>query len=400
MAAAVVVGCSDGERAATSPGPSPSVQPTAVSAQPTPSPRTSPARAGTWTSLHWSAPSILPDSAGFRDVVAWRDAYIAIGEVPGPGAYIGAAFASTDGLRWERTTEDSSFSAIPDRLVRTATRLIAFGARNDAPLSVQAWTSFDGRTWRPETTLALSGLGLVAVAAHDATIVAAGVDENGTSAIWRSVDGAAWSASKSLSEHAIVRGVASVADGFVALGREGQPDVASGGIGSPGIGRPAAWWSGDGRTWIAGQVEGVEAPGAQLIQAFGVADGLFAIGSDNPTATRSASLWSSTDARDWRLIGPPARWGFAATNGEQAVVLAFGGVGRDPEGWTSFDGRLWTPLDFSGDLIHLPVTQQFVGMAGHIDRIYVMPRGVLVIGQVIADQAGSPAAWFAEASIR
>ena len=398
LVGAIVVGCAGGEGAATPPGPSLSEQPSA--SQPTPSPRTSPGLAGTWTSLRWSAPGILPDGAGFRDVVAWRDGYVAVGQAPGPDGYIGAAFVSTDGLRWERTTGNSSFSAIPDRLVTTATRLMAFGARNDGRLSVEAWSSFDGRTWRPETTLALSGLGLLAVAAQGSTIVAAGVDENGSTAIRRSVDGGAWSVSKSPSEHAIVRGVASVADGFVVLGREGQPDVASGGVGSPGIGRPAAWWSGDGATWIAAPVDGVEAPGAQLTQVFTVADGLFAIGSDNPAAARSPSLWSSTDARGWRLIGPPARWGFAAANGKQAVVLAFGGVGKDPEGWTSFDGRLWAPLDFTGDLSHVPVTQQFLGMTGHIDRIYVMPRGVLVIGQVIVDQAGSPAIWFAEASTR
>jgi hypothetical protein len=49
---------------------------------------------------------------------------------------------------------------------------------------------------------------------------------------------------------------------------------------------------------------------------------------------------------------------------------------------------------------HIPVTQQFVGMSGHIDRLFVVPRGVLVIGQVIVDQRGIPAAWFAEASAR
>ena len=37
-------------------------------------------------------------------------------------------------------------------------------------------------------------------------------------------------------------------------------------------------------------------------------------------------------------------------------------------------------------------------MTGHIDQIFVTPRGVLVIGQVIADQSSTPAAWFAEAS--
>ena len=82
------------------------------------------------------------------------------------------------------------------------------------------------------------------------------------------------------------------------------------------------------------------------------------------------------------------------------MILAFGGVGADPEGWTSFDGREWTRLEFTGEVNHIPVTQQFVGMSGHIDRVFLMPRGVLVIGQVIADQRGMPAVWFAEAVTR
>ena len=384
----------------------PSQTVTPVVASPSPSPSLSPSppttalasREGTWTSLRWSAPSYLPDRATFQDVVAWRGGYVAVGQVAGADVYVGAAFVSTDGLRWERTTDGSTFSGIPGRIVATAARLIAFGGRSENPEALEAWSSVDGRIWQLQDSLAMVGAGVVAIAGRDRTIVATGNDSGGHTTMWRSIDAGAWSRTQSPSGNAIVRSVAVVADGFIALGREGQPDTGSGGVGARGVGRPAAWWSGDGQTWGAVHVDGVEAPGAELSGIFRVADGFVAIGSDNAASQRGAVLWSSTDGRDWRLIGPPAHWGFASANGTQAVILAFGGVGADPEGWTSFDGREWASLKSTGDVTHIPVTQQFLGMTGHIDQIFVTPRGVLVIGQVIADQSSTPAAWFAEAS--
>src|SRR5438552_2458313 len=222
------------------------------------------------------------------------------------------------------------------------------------------------------------GAGVIAIAGRDRTIVATGNDSSGHTTMWRSIDAGAWSRMQSPSGNAIVRSVAVVADGFIALGREGQPDTGSGGVGARGVGTPAGWWSEDGETWSAIHVDGVEAPGAQLSEVFRVADGFVAIGSDNAASPRGPLLWSSVDGRDWRLIGPPAHWGFASANGKQAVVLAFGGVGADPEGWASLDGRDWTPLKSTGDVNQIPVTQQYVGMSGHIDRLFVMPRGVLV----------------------
>ncbi len=281
----------------------------------------------------------------------------------GADVYVGAAFVSTDGLRWERTTDGSTFSGIPGRIVATATRLIAFGGRSENPEALEAWASVDGRIWQRQDSLAMVGAGVVAIAGRDTTIVATGSDSSGHTTMWRSMDAGAWSRVQSPSGNAIVRSVAVVADGFIALGREGQPDTGSGGVGARGVGRPAAWWSGDGETWGAVHVDGVEAPGAELSRIFRVADGFVAIGS-----------------------------------GTQAVILAFGGVGADPEGWTSFDGREWASLKSTGDVTHIPVTQQFLGMSGHIDQIFVTPRGVLVIGQVVADQSSTPAAWFAEAS--
>src|SRR5207237_9276174 len=99
--------------------PSKTVTPRVESPSPSPtaSLTVSPVRQGTWTSMHWSAPSPLPDGAVFWDVVAWRDGYVAVGQAPSAEVSVGAAFFSVDGLRWERTTEDSTFTGIPGRIV-------------------------------------------------------------------------------------------------------------------------------------------------------------------------------------------------------------------------------------------------------------------------------------------
>jgi hypothetical protein len=195
-----------------------------------------------------------------------------------------------------------------------------------------------------------------------------------------------------------VRSVAAARDGFVALGRDGEPDAGSGGIGVPGVGRPAAWTSPDGRAWSAAQVEGTEAAGAQLSEAFRVADGFFAIGSDTTAPgqnPRSPLIWVSADARVWSLVGPPPQWGLASANGRQAVVFSAADFGTVTLGaWTTLDGRDWTKLSFGGDLGELPAFQTAVGQASRVDRILVGSRGVVVVGQ----RNGQPTAWFAEAA--
>ena len=393
--------------------PSLSPAPTLLSAQPAPSspepasappqPTLSPIRADAWTGLRWSQPNPIPERASFRDIVAWHDGYVAVGSASGPDTDVGAAFISADGATWERTTAASVFSGIPGRVMASPTRLLAFGVGTPTAGSLEAWSSLDGRIWRREASLALADAGVIGVAARGTTIVAVGMDATGRATMWRSVAAGTWTKAQTLSPRAIVRGVVAISDGFIATGREGDPDTGSGGVGVRGVGRPAAWWSSDGGVWGSLQVEGAEAAGAELDGIYPVADGYFAIGSDTTTAgqsTRSAVLWLSTDGHAWRQLGPPPHWGMAGTNSQQAVVLAYGGATANPEGWLSMDGHEWTPLVFAGDLGEVPVVQQFLGMSGHIDEIFVMPHGVIVIGQLVSQQSSRPAAWFATAIIR
>lgn len=388
----------------TNPGETPvisSPSPAAASSSPqptSPSPQSTsqPPRAGSWTELRWSAPSPIPEQAALLDLVSWHDGYVAVADVAGPDGHVGAALISPDGVRWERT---ATFPANPS-IVATATQLVAVVNRLGPPPSVEAWVSVDGRSWQRQERLALASATITKLAARDRTILAAGIDANGRTMLWSSADGAQWSQGQAPAPRAIVRSVAAVSDGFLAVGRDGEPDVGSGGVRVAGVGRPAAWRSADGRAWSAAQVQGVDAAGAQLSEVFHVADGFFAIGSDatapgqNP---RTALIWVSADARDWRIVGPPEHWGRASANGRQAVVFSAADFGTVAVGaWSSLDGRDWTQLSFGGDVADIPAFEMAVGQSSRVDQIFVVSRGVIVIGQ----QNGQPTAWFAEAVSR
>jgi len=129
-----------------------------------------------------------------------------------------------------------------------------------------------------------------------------------------------------------------------------------------------------------------------------VADGLFAVGSDASASgqnPRSPLIWASADARDWRIVGPPEHWGRAGANGRQAVVVYYADSGTTALGaWTTLDGRVWTRVSFSGDVADIPGFTVGLGQDSGIDGIFVVTRGVVVIGQ----RNGQPTVWFAEAT--
>jgi hypothetical protein len=354
------------------------------------SPTTQPSRPGSWTELRWSAPARIP---GLLDVVSWQNGYVAGADVAGPEGHVGAAYISEDALRWERT---ATFPARPS-IFATSTGLLAVINRSGPPPSVETWTSNDGRGWKPQGGLAFAGAAITSLASRGSSLIAAGVEADGRSIVLSSDNGAPWTRVQPLAPRAIVRAVVGVSDGFVALGRDGEPDAGSGGVGSPGVGRPAAWTSPDGRVWSAARVEGTPAPGAQLAGLFKVSDGLFAIGSDSSASgqnPRSPLIWASADGRDWRIVGPPEHWGRAGANGRQAIVFYYADFGTTALGaWSSLDGRIWNRVSFSGDVANIPGFTVGLGQDSGIDGILVVPRGVVVIGQ----QNGQPTAWFAEA---
>ncbi|HEV2248972.1 MAG TPA: hypothetical protein VGT60_00500 [Candidatus Limnocylindria bacterium] len=389
--AIAVTACAAPVATAPSTGSAPAA--TAASPQSTPIPTT----ATPWTELRWSAPVPIPDRDAILQVVGWKDGYLAAGQTTGGGAYVGGLFASPDGVHWQR----SAIVPVGPTVVTTDARAIAVvtTGRESTP-RVQAWVSTDGRSWAPEDALTIAGASIDHLAARGSAIVGIGTDSAGHTAVWRSIDGAAWTRGDPPSAHAIVRAVSAVRDGFVALGREGDPDVASGGVGAPGVGLPAAWWSADGRSWTALEVEGKPAAGAQLLQLFPVSEGYVAVGSDatDPSANaRSALIWLSTDARTWRLLGPRPYTGPAGANGAQAVSFApSSGGARGLEARLTHNGRQWVPLTFTGDLADIPNLPGFAAGGAQLDQVFVMTHGIVVIGQ----QSGRAVAWYADAEPR
>jgi len=391
---ALALAIATGACAAPVPTASPTVSApaiTVVSRSPTPVATKAPP----WTELRWSTPVPIPDQGTIYQVVSWEDGYVAAGQSTDNGQYVGELFASPDGVYWQRT----AIVPLNPALVATLTRVVAVVTigRDTATPKVESWASSDGgHLWQPQEALAMVGATIDHLASGGSTIVGVGTDSIGHATVWRSIDGAAWTRGDPPSAHAIVRDVSAVSDGFIALGREGEPDVASGGIGSPGVGLPAAWWSADGQTWIAAQVEGTAAAGAQLLQLFPVARGYFAVGSDTTAPSvnaRSPLIWTSPDGRTWRLLGARRYTGPAGANGELAVNFA--GAARSIEAHVTQDGKEWGALTFAGDLANIPNLPGFA-QGAQLDQAFVMPHGIIVIGQ----KNGQPVAWFADAEPR
>jgi len=345
-----------------------------------------------WTELRWSQPSLLHGVLAFHDLVAAPGGFLASAEVVESGQHAGAIFRSADAVQWQRVATLPS----PPILATTPARQLAVINRGGASPAAEVWTSGDGASWQRDDRLSLATGTIVQLVARGDALLALGTDSSGRQILLRSpVAGAAWSAGQWPGATAIIRSVFAVADGYVALGRDGAPDQGSGGVGAPGVGRPAAWWSADGASWAVLPVEGAAAPSAQLLQMFTVGDGYLALGQDSVGggSPRTPVFWTSSDGHTWRRLGPPEHWGMAGSNGQQAVVFAAAGFGTVSLGaWTTTDGVSWTPISFTGDLGHVPGYEVGLGSPSRVDRILVSERGIVVIGQL----DGQPTAWFAE----
>jgi len=155
----------------------------------------------------------------------------------------------------------------------------------------------------------------------------------------------------------------------------------------------------DGLLWTPLHVEGTPAAGAQLTQLFAVTGGYFAIGSDttDPSVNARAPLvWVSADSRAWRLLGPrPPDWRVAGSNGQQAIYFSQGG--RSLEARASSDGRQWAPVPFTGDVAHIPGLAGTAPTTAQLDQIFVLPQGIIVVGNLVGQQTSSPVAWFVDA---
>jgi hypothetical protein len=199
-----------------------------------------------------------------------------------------AIWTSSDGLVWERAPDIPSFAMVDiTGVARLGERLVAVGGGSlqDGAGSFRAWTSSDGRDWRPVSVTGPVVVGRNGLAATDSVLVATTDDRT----VLRSTDGLDWRMvtrpESSIGEMADVVGSG---DGFVAVGMSPQPGQA----GSPPV-PSRAWFSSDGLTWD----RAVSAP-----QSLGLLDLLVRHGNEYVAlgwGTDREVAWRSADGRTW-----------------------------------------------------------------------------------------------------
>ena len=175
---------------------------------------------------------------------------------------------------------------LPAHLVPVGDTLLAVGRTpfgTGAPLlwstkDGSTWTALDNSSWRE----ALATNTLISVAGGPSGVVIVATEGNiccanpqGPPVIIHSSDGVTWDrlVLSSIFEDAYPRDVTAYAGGFAIVGRVGEQQVMDP---IPAVGRPAAWTSADGVTWVASQVEGAQGKGAFLYTVIAGSDGLFA----------------------------------------------------------------------------------------------------------------------------
>jgi hypothetical protein len=386
------------------------------SAETRPTPAETPASSSdpaAWSGLSWSGPVPLPDGVRIRDLVAWDDGYVAVGEVTLYGAGAEAGFlVSSDGLHWtleERV--DAGAGRFPAEVVQRDGELFAFGPPStDRPL---VWRSADGSSWSqldsPSWALAWAAArigpgaadwaptqhpivtGLIDVASDPSGLVAIGNsfgDDGMAPVILHSPDGRTWSqaALPAGSGSAILNGVTPYRGGFIIVGAEGiGPDA--------GTAVAAAWLSADGLAWTRAALEGGPSgeAGSELGTLIAGRDALVSCGGSRVMTAGGPRFfvpWTSTDGRGWRAAeNPNVIPACALTAGDGERMVALGPypypVPDVPTGtsqaWVSTDGAVWEVLDLSA-----PIEDP-------VQRFWVVAHGVVYLG---ADSV-----WFGAATV-
>jgi hypothetical protein len=455
----------------TTPGPTATVAPTAsleptlmpepTSPPPTratpvitPTPAPTPVASSSWVGIEWSD-SFVPfprrTASGhvigdelvdtmIRDVVWWGGRYVAAGTIDrsifGCGLIEGgcvdeprapAFFISEDARHWTVTQELPMTAEDP---AHDPQALLAFDSRLFALSGDAVWSSSDGTAWTQIDSPTWQGLWqvtpqafprLIAAASGPSAIIAIGAEQvSGASVVARSTDGQAWTGvSLPNMPEVVVRDVVAHRDGFVIVGRAGQPDrMGSGGGDSehptmpgiaPGVGAPAAWVSLDGVTWTAASVEGTSVLGGGIEQVLAGTDGLFAVGISTPAPDSWESLalahWWSSDGMTWHQGGAmeldlPADPALASDGTNMIVLGADPGRPDELAGWVSLNGRSWAPLAMTGSpdvRVHQWFPEPMNEPLHRVDAVWVVPDGVIVNGRNYYSGTDDDIFWFGTA---
>ena len=417
-AALVIAGCATPRPAASTPPPvqaTPSFiaaappSPVATAAPPaspaaSPEPTASASAGSLWSSVSWSAPATLPGGCLFFDIAGGAGRDVAAGQGQDAAGHPEAAAWTTPDLRaWTRTLLEAApgGDAAAFRVVAVGGRLLAVGysgvqrcAGTGAgqacdPLPVALWTSADGAAWRREATPA-SFDGAVSTAvevAGDEAVVVGYVGWNQIG-VWRSADGVSWRREElppPMGDAHPLGAAALPSGGLVVTGRAGGHEPACC-VDGPDDWIPAAWlW--DGSTWHTAGVDGAAAyVGDEVGTPFAGAGGLTA-----PGTLGVGYGWTSADGRSWSPLPRPGANPVhaVASDGTRILGAAYADGGRLSL-LVSLDGRTWQPLAQTGATDAAPSWDSTSGSTA--DAYFMVPDGLVAVG---SDSQGNAQVWFA-----
>jgi hypothetical protein len=355
-----------------------------------------------WTGFSWShlaagSPTLVDNMAlgsGVGQVLRWRGGYVATGSVSMHGFMSPSLglWTSPDGKTWTPVTSIDA----PAVLVSIAPGgLVAIGLDPAGPSTPgSAWTSSDGLTWHDAGASNLPGA-LLSIAGTDSGIVATVVVSTGTgkqatetALIEFSTDGVNWTPETvgNLNTGAYGFGAPThVQTGngrFFLMGTVGPLGLAArGGVLAASLtGEEETWWSDDGRTWT--RSGGEYSWSADYID-FG-RDGLLLHTNANAVPGAQGLAWSGDGGKTWQTYDTFGPLGTASCQGECAT---------GPDGLIASNGSAFLAVKNGGQKAWLsydghtwtPIPwagpdPQYAAYGGYGGAV-VMPRGVLLAGQ-------------------
>jgi hypothetical protein len=278
----------------------------------------------TWTSTDGRAWDRAPDQPALEGsdlliegVSTFGGRFVAVGS----DGVRGVALTSNDGRTWTRSPDQSAFKPTAGQAIRIhsvsggPSGFVAVGGSHKiaggylqaiAPLT---WTSADGRHWtRGPQIASTTGIVLNGVASGPSGWIAVGAPYNPplTSAIFRSPDGHRWTREPGASsfKNAAILDVTYAGNQFVAGGIHFAAGAPS----------PAIWSSPDGLTW---HYQTLSADSGQVFHVAPVGDGFAATGP----STETTGAWFSEDGRTWVADKPGAATAYEVAADDSLIVL-------------------------------------------------------------------------------
>lgn len=337
--------------------------------------------------LRWARkPGLLPDAGNLTGVVAWKDAFVAVGVDRARNSV--AIWTSGNGSDWSKGGDTKDFLAkeFPTDIATDGKRIVITGFLSDGSSQgkPRVWTSEDGSTWTRVAESALSGSAptlFSKVDANDKGFVAELIGATSVQ-VASSSDGLVWkrhdagSGSIGVGDSNVdVSDVIATPSGYLAVGSIGKPADA------------AVWTSTDGDSWkraVSASLGGDRFQSADVAVVGG--PGFVVGGSGDTGPAEYGAIWSSADARSWTLT-PQTPLLFGGTNGSGVEafakvggkLLAAGhasavGTGGYSLGiWTSADGTTWKRAS-TGAALNDPLLAKVMGVAATSKAVVVLTR--------------------------